>query len=149
VPQILVASPSYIEKYGMPHDPRDLLRHNCLVHLLSAASNTWRFKSEDGAQSIVIDGSIKSELGEALRSAALLGRGISVHPSFMIADDLKAGRLVALLSDWSLPEMHIRAVYASNTHAPARVKSFLVFLKQWFYFGDKDGRKKPGTDPHK
>src|SRR5690606_18586070 len=90
VPQVLVAAPSYIEKHGEPRHPRDLLCHNCLVHLLSAASNAWRFKSEDGAQSIVIDGSIKSELGEALRSAALLGRGISVHPSFMIADDLEA-----------------------------------------------------------
>jgi DNA-binding transcriptional LysR family regulator len=133
VPQVLVAAPSYLEKFGEPRHPEELAQHSCLVHLLSAGDNTWQFRSETGECAIVIDGGIKSELGEALRSAALLGRGISVHPVFMLVDDLRAGRLKAIMPGWTLPEMHVRAVYSSNIHVPGRVKTFLDFLRKWFH----------------
>jgi DNA-binding transcriptional LysR family regulator len=133
VPQITVAAPTYLEQRGAPSHPEELTRHNCLIHLLSAPNDIWRYTSESRECAVKVDGSIKSELGEALRSAALMGKGISMHPAFMLAEDLRTGRLLPLMQPWRAPEMHVLAVYASNQHQPNRVRAFVNFLRKWFY----------------
>lgn len=130
-PQVLVASKSYLRKHDTPKTPADLANHNCLVHSLKSPTNIWRFSGIAGEISIRVRGTICSNFGEALKQAALLGHGISMHPYYMVSDDLKANRLAVVLPDYAPLELDIYVVYPSRDHLPARTRRLLEFLKRW------------------
>lgn len=78
-----------------------------------------------------VDGTVCSNFGEALMQAALLGHGISMHPSYMVSEDLKAKRLAVVLPDYEPIELDIYVVYPTREHLPARTRRFLDYLKRW------------------
>jgi hypothetical protein len=63
-----------------------------------------------------------------LAALAIAGAGISLQPDFIIADDVRAGRLVALLPGYMPPAININAAYPSRRHLSAKVRSFIEFL---------------------
>jgi DNA-binding transcriptional LysR family regulator len=131
-PQALVASSSYLGRAGAPQAPADLARHNCLVHTLKSPTGLWRFTGMDGNEMAVrVRGSICSNFGETLQQAALLGHGISMHPYYMVADDLAAGRLQAVLPQYQPLGLDIYAIFSSRQNLPLRVRKFVEYLKEW------------------
>jgi DNA-binding transcriptional LysR family regulator len=130
-PQVLVASKSYLRKHGVPNTPADLVNHNCLVHSLKSPTNIWRFSGAAGEISVRVRGTICSNFGEALKQAAVLGHGISLHPYYMVSDDLKAKRLAVVLPGYEPLELDIYVVYPTRDHLPVRTRRLLEFLKRW------------------
>jgi DNA-binding transcriptional LysR family regulator len=130
-PQVLVASEAYLRTHGVPKTPADLASHNCLVHALKSPTNIWRFSGAAGEVSTRVNGTVCSNFGEALKHAALLGHGISMHPYYMVSDDLKAKRLVGVLPDYEPLELEIYVVYPTREHLPVRTRRFLDYLKRW------------------
>jgi DNA-binding transcriptional LysR family regulator len=130
VPQVLVAAPEYLNVHGTPVTPDDLLQHNCLVHVGKAPTSIWRFRRGSEQFRVQVSGSMSSNFGEAIRSAALLGDGIAMHPTYMIDEDLRAGRLQIVMGGYDPTGLEIRAVYARK-ELPARVGLFLSFLRTW------------------
>jgi DNA-binding transcriptional LysR family regulator len=130
-PQVLVASQSYLRTHGVPKTPADLAGHNCLVHTLKSPTNIWRFSGTAGEVSTRVYGTVCSNFGDALMQAALLGHGISMHPYYMVSDDLKTKRLVMVLPDYEPLELDIYVVYPTREHLPARTRRFLDYLKRW------------------
>jgi DNA-binding transcriptional LysR family regulator len=130
-PQVLVASKSYLRKHGTPKTPADLTNHNCLVHSLKSPTNIWRFSGTAGEISVRVRGTVCSNFGEALKQAALLDHGISMHPYYMVSDDLKTNRLAVVLPDYAPLELDIYIVYPSRDHLPVRTRRLLEFLKRW------------------
>ena len=68
----------------------------------------------------VVDGQISGGFAQGL--------GIACQPSFLAAEAIKAGTLVRVLADFSVPEIAIYAVYPGNRFLPQRVKHFVDFL---------------------
>jgi len=130
VPQVLVAAPSYLERRGTPAGLDDLAHHDCLVHLLKSPASEWQFRDGDRALTVPVRGTLMSDFGEPLRSAALLGHGIAMHPTYMVADDIAAGRLVVLLPAVKPVGLSIHVIYGQR-NVPARVRIFLDFLISW------------------
>ncbi len=134
VPQLLVASVDYLQSKGQPNTPQALAEHDCLVHALKSPTNVWSFTGADGHKSTVrVRGRLRSNFGEPLRHAALLGQGISMHPHYMVADDIQAGRLAIVLPDHKPTGLDISVVYPSRRNMPGRVRLFLGFLVQTFH----------------
>ena len=130
-PQVLVASRAYLKKHGAPQSLADLAQHNCLVHSLKSPTSIWRFGSNGSEASVRVRGSVYSNFGEALKHAALLGHGISMHPYYMVADDLTAGRLAVVLPQHDPVSLDIFVIYSSRQNLPVRVRKFIEFLKDW------------------
>lgn len=130
-PQVLVASKDYLRKHGTPKTPADLAEHNCLVHSLKSPTNIWRFAGAAGEVSVRVRGTVCSNFGDALKQAALLGHGISMHPTYMVSDELKAKRLTVLLPDYKPLELDIYVVYPTREHLPVRTRRLLEFLRRW------------------
>lgn len=130
-PQVLVASPSYLKHAGKLRTVRDLERHNCLIHTLKAPSNIWNFAG-DPPVSVRVRGTIRSNMGDALKQAALLGTGISMHPYYMVSREVETGLLEVVLPG-SVPKetAEIFVVYPTRKNLPARVRCLLDFLKEW------------------
>ncbi len=132
VPQLLVAAQSYLATRGNPQTPEDLSRHDCLVHALKSPTNFWTFTGPDGKKSVRVSGSMRANFGEPLRHAAILGHGISMHPNYMVAQDIKEDRLRIVLPAYQPVGLDIYAMYPSRRNMPGRVRLFLEFLRARF-----------------
>ncbi len=129
--QVLVAAPSYLKRHGRPKTVRDLERHNCLVHTLKSQSSIWTFMGNP-PQSVRVRGAVRSNMGDALKQAALLGSGISMHPVYMVSREVEMGLLEVVLPE-CVPKdtAEICVVYPSRRNLPSRVRCLLDYLKEW------------------
>ncbi|WP_283788212.1 LysR substrate-binding domain-containing protein [Bermanella sp. WJH001] len=124
VQTVTCASPAYIEKHGSPSHPKELYEHTTLGW---SARNTWEY---DTPEAVSVDLKPKVQVNDALsmRKMALNGLGVSRLPAFLCAEDIKAGRLIPLLCDWSNTSTPIHALYPSNRHLSVKVRSFVDFI---------------------
>lgn len=127
---LLAAAPAYLAGRGVPRTIADLAAHNCLGYTLSRAvgPGVWLFGS-DGSAKAPVSGNLQANNGDALVAAAVAGQGLVYQPTFILADDLRAGRLVALRLDTPPIELPgIFAVYPGGRRPPAKVRAFVDFL---------------------
>ncbi|MGO4714224.1 LysR family transcriptional regulator [Bradyrhizobium sp. 2TAF24] len=130
---ITCCAPAYLERHDAPQQLADLAAHNCLRYTYYPYGNEWRFDGDDGQPQMVrVGGNIVTHSGEMLRMLALGGHGIFLAPSFMIADDLKAGRLVRLLPNHRPVEFVINAIYPHRHHLSSKVRTFIDLLAERF-----------------
>jgi DNA-binding transcriptional LysR family regulator len=130
--RVLCASFDYLNRYGRPEKPEDLEKHNCLIFSLLAMGDTWRlFRGEE--QAIVsVKGRIRSDNAEALYQAALSGCGIALLATFIVGEDLRSGRLLTVLDEWSVPETDIFALFGPGRYIPSKIQVFVDFLVERF-----------------
>lgn len=133
-PRVLVASPDYLARRGVPAAPGDLLAHDCLVLVGSRGrQDRWQLLDGTGAETTVrVAGTLESNLGEVLRDAALAGVGIAMHALWHVADDLHAGRLARVLPTYAPPVTGIHAVMPDRIFVPPRTRAFVAFLQREF-----------------
>ncbi|MCO8608984.1 LysR family transcriptional regulator [Burkholderia multivorans] len=125
----LVASPGYLKRRGRPMHPRDLARRACLVYTGWAAPEPWQFRHADGTTFAVgTRGSVRSNSADVVMPALLAGRGIALQPEFVVADALKRGDLVTVMSDWHVDPVGVKLVMPPNTLRPVRVTAFVDYL---------------------
>lgn len=129
-PQLLVAAPAYLQAHGAPRDLKDLARHNCLVHTVKSGSGLWRFEGAPPAE-VRVRGSMRSNLGDVLKQSAVLGVGISMHPTYMVAPEIQSGLLQVVLPESVPEELDINVVFSTRRNMPLRVRHLLEFLKDW------------------
>lgn len=125
------AAPSYLERHGIPGSPRELSNHMCMRYSNLATQDDWRFVGPEGPVSVRIKGRFRANNGDALRIAAVRGAGILYTPTFIVGDDLRAGRLTEILEDYRW-ETAVHAVYAAGRHVPAKLRVFIDFLAERF-----------------
>ncbi|MDZ5699787.1 LysR family transcriptional regulator [Chelativorans sp. M5D2P16] len=126
----VVASPDYLAARGVPEHPRDLARHRSLYYTNVSGAETWTFHAGSGVIHQKIAPVFSSNNGDMIRSAALDGLGVSSLPEFLVADDLREGRLVRLLAGYEQPELPISLVYPSRKLATAALNAFLETIQR-------------------
>jgi len=130
---VCCASPAYLAHHGMPAVPEELTRHECLTYTHVPVPNTWNFDARDGARHAVkITARHRANNGQMLASLALAGVGIVFEPDFIVAPEVRAGRLVRLLPEFEPVRGPIAAVYPSRRHLSAKVRTFVDFLAERF-----------------
>jgi len=130
---ILVASPRFLNQYGTPEVPQDLKHLRCLRFTEYGSSKPWKFIR--GEETVSVNGLSHwhSNNGHCLLAAARDGLGLAYLPDYYLAEDMKAGRLVRVLSDWRGIERDIVAIYQQRRHLSAKVKLFVDFLQDRFH----------------
>jgi DNA-binding transcriptional LysR family regulator len=129
---ILSGAPKYFAKHGTPTHPSDLVNHNCLTFLRGAWGNEWRFSGPEGELSVPVSGNMQSNSANGLRLAAVHGQGLTILPSFLVADDLRAGRLASALNEFLGTEYAVNAIYPHRHRLSAKVRSFIDLLAEHF-----------------
>lgn len=127
--RIVVASPAYLARHPAPRKPADLATHNCLGFNIKASLNEWPFIENGRSFGQPVSGNFKANNGDTVRETVLSGIGIARLGSFMIDDDLRAGRLVPLLEDYHPNDtLSVFAVFFRQKYMPARIRCFVDFL---------------------
>ncbi len=126
---VCCASRAYLRRHGTPRSPEDLVRHRCLTYEYLPQRGLWQFRDRSGRERPVrVAGSLHSNNGDLLAAAAVQGVGIALEPDFIVADDLRTGRLVRILEGFAAPVSAIYAVYPSRRYLSAKVRAFVDFL---------------------
>jgi DNA-binding transcriptional LysR family regulator len=127
--RLLVASPGYLDRVGRPHHPHDLTSHACLGYAYLPSPDRWTFAHASGEKAVVTPrGPLRANNGDALTPALRAGLGLAIQPEFMVWEDLTAGRLEAVMTDWSLPEIALHLVTPPSNLRPARVSVLIEYL---------------------
>ncbi|WP_392890593.1 LysR family transcriptional regulator [Pseudomonas migulae] len=128
--RVTVAAPDYLRQHGQPQSPAELSAHNCLQFNLLNSQNLWVFENNNKRHEVRIKGSAQSNNSEAIREMVLGGLGIALSPVWLFSEDLKAGRVTAILSDYVAQSLPIHAVSPANRRQSARVKAFVDYMSQ-------------------
>ena len=130
--RLLAASPGYLGRMGTPRSLDDLAQHQLLIYTYANNPYELRFTRDGEASTVGIKGLLESNDGQVIRSAALEGLGILVQPTYIVYDDIVAGRLVPVLGAWDLPRLTINLAYPSRKHLSAKVRTFIDFVAEHF-----------------
>lgn len=127
--RILAASASYLDRRGQPEHPEQLSAHECLGPSYWRRFDQWHLVGPAGATcQVTVQSRFTANQGNALRVAALSGAGIVLQPEAVLADDLDAGRLIAVLPEWSLLPSPMFLIYAQDARPTAKLRSAIDFL---------------------
>jgi DNA-binding transcriptional LysR family regulator len=130
---VIVAAPAYLERHGEPKTPADLQAHNVLGYSLQHSALQWHFLAPDGQpEQVTVSGRLQANNSLALRESLLAGMGIARTPTFLVGEDLRKNRLVAVLDDYRSPEVSIYLVYPQRRHLSPKVRAFADFLAGHF-----------------
>ncbi|WP_168798705.1 LysR family transcriptional regulator [Herbaspirillum sp. ST 5-3] len=124
----ICGAPEYLKRHGMPGTPADLAHHNCLMYSYAATGDDWKMSGPGGTHTVKVAGSLRATNGDMIRLAALGGVGLIRQPLFLVGEDIRAGRLVEVLGEYSSGELGIYAVYPSRKHLSAKVRTFVDFV---------------------
>jgi len=133
--RVLVASPDYLERHGIPRTPQDLVNHRALYFGHASGPQRWQLKAGGEIVSVPVTTALSSNNGDVLRAAAVHGNGITLLPTFLVGPDIAAGRLAVVLPDHPPVGLGIFALYAPNRFLAAKTRLFVDFLAA--RFGDR------------
>jgi DNA-binding transcriptional LysR family regulator len=127
--RIVVCSPDYRDRRGVPRSLSDLGEHEFVVYRNRRVMQDWTFHTPKGIRSARVEGSFAADDAGVLRHAALAGLGISLMPTFVAAHDLLKGDLVRI--DLGIePDIDaISAVYPAANATLPRLKALVQHLK--------------------
>ncbi|PWV64542.1 LysR family transcriptional regulator [Plasticicumulans acidivorans] len=125
-----LVAPTCLARHGEPRHPGELAGLPCLTYRHPRGrSSEWEFASADGTPLRVhVSGPLRANGGHALRAAACAGLGFVQLPDFIAVDDVRAGRLLPVLEDWSIGDIGVHAVMPSP-RPPAKTRAFIDFLR--------------------
>jgi DNA-binding transcriptional LysR family regulator len=123
---VVCASPAYLAGRRAPASPQDLAQHDCIAHTQRATPRVWHFTAPGGARaSVEIDGRIAVTNALAVRACALQGLGVVEINSYIVGEDIAAGRLVRLLPGYEPKELSIYAVFPQRRFLAPKVRVFI------------------------
>ena len=126
---VCCAAPAYLAGRAAPQIPADLAQHECLEYSVLPGPRTWVFADAAGQRhEVPVHGRVQANNGRMLAALAAEGMGITLEPDFIVEPELRAGRLVEVLPEYSPPRSPIAAVYPSRRHLSAKVRRFVEFL---------------------
>lgn len=134
---VVVGSPSYLKAHGTPMIPQDLAGHSCFrVRLPNGAIHRWPFEKDGESVHIDVEGAITLDEASLARTAALASVGLTLAMESDVRDDIKAGRLVCVLEDWTPILAPLSLYYPSRRNPTAAFKAFIDFARRHSGAGD-------------
>ncbi len=136
--RVVCGAPQYFALHGRPKTPADLLGHDCLLLRFPGTKEyRWHFLENGRKTSLLVKGPIDSDNMEALHQWTLAGAGLSMRSTAEVADDLKSGRLEAVLTDSIRTDRDFNVLFPKRDLLPQKVRVFIDFLFE-----------KIGREPH-
>jgi DNA-binding transcriptional LysR family regulator len=126
--RLVVASPSYLARRGVPRTPADLLEHDGIIYGQSSGGQEWLFRRGTSETSVYLRTRLKFSAAEGVREAVLAGQGFAIASRWMFAPELRSGEVASVLKEWTLPPMDLWVIYPSGRLTSAKARAFV----KWF-----------------
>ncbi|WP_020592670.1 LysR family transcriptional regulator [Kiloniella laminariae] len=127
-PRVLCAAPSYLARKGVPECPADLAVHDCIG---ASFLPVWYFSGAKGEIAVPVTSALTGDSGDYAYDAALLGLGLTVKSVAHVWEDLRSGRLVAVMENYPVARAgDIWAVYPPGKFTPPKISTLIDFLQE-------------------
>jgi DNA-binding transcriptional LysR family regulator len=124
------ASPGYLERHGTPRTVEDFGKHDCIITDQQRQDGVWNFRNQSKHRFIEVSGKVTVNNIAIARDLAIGGVGLSMLPNMMCQNDVKANRLVRVLTNWESPPAQATALILSRKGIPNKTRVFLDFLAE-------------------
>lgn len=127
----IVGSADYLEKHGVPLQPDDLTYHSCIGYRFVSSGRLYRWPLAKGKSKFEFEvgGSLAFNDGEAVRAAALDGLGLCYVFRSKIEEDVRAGRLIPVLTDWTPDLPGFSLYYPDRSRTAPAFRAMIEHLK--------------------
>ncbi len=130
---VLVAAPDYLARHPPIVRPEQLEQHTVLTFSFTAIRDQWRLLDAQGnVATVSLEPLLRTNSSDCLLQAAMSGMGVAVVGNQLVREDLAAGRLKQVLPDWHAGRVGVYATYPTRRYLPAKVKTFVDLMLQWF-----------------
>ncbi|MEW6767055.1 MAG: LysR family transcriptional regulator [Pseudomonadota bacterium] len=123
------ASPGFLARAGVPSNIDDFGRFDCIVTEHQRAEGVWTFRGSQGAKIIDVAGRVTVNHIGIARELVVGGVGLGILPNIMCQNDIRAKRLVRVLTDWESPMLEVSATYPGKRKESRRLRTFLDFME--------------------
>ena len=128
---VIAASPDYLERYGTPEHPDDLLHHRCISNRLGDDRiYRWELERDGETYQITVPGSVTVNQAETGLVAVLGGAGLMYFPEPLVAPYVKDGRLRLVLTEWSPLEEGFYIYYSCRRQLPTGLRLLIEFIQE-------------------
>jgi DNA-binding transcriptional LysR family regulator len=127
VQMVVTASPGYLQQHGTPHEPSDLMRHDCIAWSSVEPLNSWWFRERGKDRTFPVRTRLSTSSADSAISAAHAGLGLVQTPSYQAQPGLRDGRLVLVLRAFECAPTPVSLVYVSQRLLPLKVRAFIDF----------------------
>lgn len=131
MPNVVCASPDYLERTGVPQHPRALATHNCLVNSGLVEPGVWRFRENGRDFAVKVSGAVRINQPRALAELAIMGKGLACLPLYAARQGLVSGALVEVLDRFAPAPSAAIALYPSKRFLAPRVRAVIDHLSDW------------------
>lgn len=130
--RVYCAAPDYLKRHPAPHGPADLVDHNCLGLTTVSRWNEWIFEEKGEQRYYHVSGNFEANSADGIYYATLAGLGIARLSTYMVNEDLRAGRLVRVLPDHVDHGSNLYAIYRERRHLLPKTRAFMNLLVEQF-----------------
>jgi DNA-binding transcriptional LysR family regulator len=132
--RIVVATPAYLERHGTPTSPGELISHQAIIYGRGDTNGSWTFRKGTAEVSVALQGRLRVTAAEGLREAVNCGLGLAISPEWTFSPELRSGKVVPILDDWSLPATNLSAIYPTGRLASTKARAFVSFVERSMAF---------------
>ncbi|MBX3229916.1 MAG: LysR family transcriptional regulator [Labilithrix sp.] len=137
IPIVLVASPAYLERRGVPRRPRDLAKHDCITVGPHLGPTDWTFHRGARKERVGIEGVVETSSATFAGQLAVAGMGLVRTTKWLIKDELARGALVEVMAPWSCDHprhggvpIYVLYAQAGTATPPRKSRVFVELVKE-------------------
>jgi DNA-binding transcriptional LysR family regulator len=130
--RVIVASPAYLQRAGMPTSPNELVGHRIIGGPATLVPNAWVFESAGKLETVELLPDLSTNDNEATVAAATAGLGITSTTEWACSRELQDGALVRLLTDWKTRDIPVHAYFPAGRATRAAARTLIDFLAAEF-----------------
>lgn len=128
VERLVVAAPAYLSAKGVPTDPTELSRHDCIVQHGLFGRESWRFAHDQTITSVDVAARLWINSASGVLAAAVAGLGIALATRVMAGEELRNGQLAQLLESYRLDPAEVYAIFPAGPRPSAKVRAIVDHL---------------------
>ena len=128
---LLVASPEYLAKNGVPDAPAALTGHQVILSSYRKAWNRWELSNGETSQTVALQGRLYAGIYSVSAELALANQGIASVPIYQAVPLLRQGELIQVLPQWYQPLHNVSVLYAAQRSIPQKVRRFVEAVMDW------------------
>jgi DNA-binding transcriptional LysR family regulator len=125
--RILVASPAYLAERGAPKTASDLKQHAIIAFTGHMPNREWSYVSKNRVSRIALQPRIEFNDGVAAIEAAKADEGVTIAMSYVVAKQIKEGRLLPVLLQLCPPPIPVHLVYPESRLVAPKVRAFIDY----------------------
>lgn len=126
--RVVVGSPGYLERRGVPRGPGALAGHDLIQFSALTPQPEWRFTRGGSETRVPLSPRLVTNSADAAIGHAERGGGLTMVLAYQVAAAVSAGRLRVVLPGFEPPALPIHVIYPTGRLLSAKVKAFVELV---------------------